>query len=254
MQARNLHPDVNPDPASQEQFQQVNQAYETLSDPEKRAQHDAQLNGRMNFGQTRSHHASMHDIFAHMFGHMHGNSPFNQRPTRNSDMVFQLNVTLEEAYQGKQVPINFLDSHQKPIQVQVNIPPGAEDGMRLRYAGNGDRSHSQFPPGDLIIIIHVEPHKTWTRSGAHLHKHVHITLWNALVGDQLQVTCIDGQTVKVTVPELSVHDTVLKVPQKGMRIRNNHTRGDMFLHVKVIMPERLTEHQREQIHNWKQAG
>jgi len=254
--ARELHPDVNKDPHAQEKFKQINQAYETLSDPQKRSEYDysqthAKMGGRAHFNQH--HTGGFQDIFEQMFGNM-GFSPFQQRSARNPDSVFQLNITLEEAFKGKQVQINLGDQNQKPSQIQVTIPPGVEDGTRFRYAGNGNRVQPNLPPGDLVIIIHVEPHTIWQRQGAHLHQEIQVPLWQAIVGDTLNITTIDGSQVNVKLPELSVNQTVLKVSQKGMKIRNSQNRGDLYLHVKIIMPNQLTEAQRAHISAWKQQS
>lgn len=246
--ARELHPDVNPDPQAQERFKQINQAYETLSDPQKRSEYDhmQQHGHRTQFHQNSG---GFQDIFEQMFSNM-GFSPFAQRPTKNPDNVFQLNISLEDAFTGKQMQINLTDPNQKPHHIQVNIPAGVEDGTRIRYAGNGNRVQPNLPPGDLVIIIHVEPHGTWQRQGPHLHQEVEVSLWKAIVGDTLQLNTIDGGQVNVKMPELSVNKTVLKVSQKGMKIRNNVNRGDLYVHVKVIMPDDLTEEQRKQIEVW----
>ena len=250
--ARELHPDVNPDPNSQDKFKQINQAYETLGDAHKRAEYDQQqmMGGRPHFHQSHGH--NFNDVFDQMFSHM-GFGGFQSRPSRNPDSVFQLNVTLEEAFQGKQVQVNFTDSAQKPVSIQVNVPAGVEDGMRLRYAGNGNRVQSNLPPGDLIIVIHVEPHAAWQRQGPHLHQEVTVPLWKAILGDSLTVTCIDGGSVQVKLPELSINQTVLKVSQKGMKVRNSHQRGDLYLHVKILMPETLTDQQRAHIKPWTET-
>jgi curved DNA-binding protein len=250
--ARELHPDRNPDPQAQERFKQVNDAHETLSDPQKRAEYDhMQAHGGQG-GGFRFHQASggFQDIFEQMFGNMGGFGPFQNRPMRNPDSVFQLNISLLDAFTGKQIQITLPD--QSPSQIQVNIPVGAEDGMRIRYAGNGNRVQPNLPPGDLVIIIHVEPHPVWQRQGPHLHQEVQVPLWQALVGHQLQVDTIDGGKVNVKLPELSVNQTVLKVAQKGMKIKNSVQRGDLHLHVKVIMPEHLTPEQRDRITSWVQ--
>lgn len=249
--ARELHPDVNPDPSAQDKFKQVNQAYETLSDPQKRTEYDHMQQQGHQTGGFRFHQSSggFQDIFEQMFGNM-GFSPFGQKPPRNPDNVYQLNITLEEAFRGKQVQINLGDQNQTPSQIQVNIPPGVEDGMRIRYAGNGNRVQPNLPPGDLVIVIHVEPHATWQRQGPHLHEEVQVPLWKALVGDSINLRTIDGGQVNVKLPELSLNQTVLKVAQKGMKIRNNVHRGDLYVHVKVQMPDHLTPEQREHITSW----
>ncbi len=251
--ARELHPDLNPDPAAQERFKQVNQAYETLSDPQRRAEYDQmqQMGGRTGGFRFNQSSGGFQDIFEQMFGNM-GFHPFQQRPVRNPDNVYQLNITLEDAFRGKQVQINLGDQNQTPSQIQVNIPPGVEDGTRIRYAGNGNRVQPNLPPGDLVIIIHVEPHAIWQRQGPHLHQEVQVPLWKALVGDTLNLTTIDGGQVNVKLPQLSVNQTVLKVTQKGMKIRNNVTRGDLYVHVKVVMPDQLTEEQLTHLAAWSQ--
>lgn len=250
--ARLLHPDVNKDPESQEKFKQVNQAYETLSDANKRAEYDQiqhMQQAGMNFNGGRN--AAFQDIFDQMFGSM-GFGPFQTKPSRNPDSVFQLNISLEDAYNGKQIQLNLQDREQKSFQIQVNIPEGVEHGTRLRYAGNGNRTHPNLPPGDLVIIISIDAHPVYQRQGPHLHQQIEVPLWKALTGDSIQLTTIDGAQVQVKIPELSVNQTVLKVSQKGMKIKNSTNRGDLYVHVKIQMPQSLTEDQKSKISEWAQ--
>lgn len=245
--ARELHPDVNKDPQAQERFKQVNEAYETLSDPQKRSEYDHVRTHGGPSSRSQFHAGGFSDIFEQMFSGFGG---FNTRPMRNPDNVFQLNITLEEAYTGKQVQVNINDANAQPQQLQVTIPPGVEDGTRIRYAGNGNRTQPNLPPGDLVIIIHVQPHSVWQRQGPHLHQEVLVPFWKAILGDTLTVKTIDGGQVNVKLPELSVNQTVLRVSSKGMQVRNSTQRGDLYVHIKLVLPTKLSDHQREQITPW----
>lgn len=259
------HPDRNPDPAATARFQEINEAHDTLSDAGKRAQYDqmrhmggGQAPGGFEFHMNMGGGHNFHDIFEQMFrqhGFAGGFSPFGQqRPQRNPDTQIQVMITLEEAFVGKQMPIQFTDSQGKPVNVMVNIPPGTEHGTRIRYAGNGNRVHVNLPPGDLYVIITIEPHARFQRDGAHLIAQETISLWESLVGTQKTIVGIDGVQIQVTVPPLSTSDTVLRVAEKGMPQRTDRKRrGDLYVRLKISMPAHLTQQQQDQISSWAKS-
>lgn len=259
------HPDKNKTTEAEEKFKEINQANDTLSDQQKRQQYDQQRNFssqsdaggfpggfsyRGNFGGD-----GIHDIFENIFRqHASGGGfgPFGQhRPQRNPDTQIQIIITLEEAFTGKIIPVQFTDSSGKPINITVNVSPGIENGTRLRYAGNGSRTHANLPPGDLYVIIGVEPHAKFQRDGSHLITKISVNLWESLTGTEKLVNTIDGGSVKITIPPLSRDQTALRIKEKGMPTRaDRKARGDLLVQLHVIMPSTLTDEQLALMQSW----
>lgn len=262
--ALKYHPDRNPGAEGEAKFKEINEAYGVLSDPHKRQQYDQQrkfggfqggfqanpqghhFEFRTNFGQ-----ANINDIFENFF-RGGGFGPFaQQRPTKNPDTSLQINITLEQAFAGTSVPVQWTDSSGQTVNLNINIPEGIDSGSRIRYPGNGSRHNSNLPPGDLIIIVLVDPHGRFERQGAHLITTLDVNVWESLVGTEKTLVTIDGSHVKLIVPELSTDQLVLRVPNKGMPIKaGTKSRGDMLVRLRVRLPSKLTPEQREQIQTW----
>jgi curved DNA-binding protein len=250
--AMKLHPDRNPDGSTVEQFKQINEAHTVLSDAQKRREYDHQTNhAHVRFSQNFGA-GSINDIFEGIF--RGGGFGGFARPNRNPHTALQINITLEDAFSGKSVPISFVDNGGNHINMQVTIPAGVENGTRMRYAGNGNRVDPNIPPGDLIIVIVIESHPLFERDGAHLIRNLEISLWHSLLGTEQNIQTIDGSTVNMVIPALTATNTMFKIPHRGMPTKGSRTRGDLYVRVLVQMPKDLTQQQRDHITEWCQLG
>lgn len=249
------HPDKNKDKLAEEKFKEINEAYEHIGDTVKRQQYDQQRQfgaggtggpfGGFHFHTTGF--GNMDDILGEIFRNS-GFGPMGGRPQRNADTSVQLNISLEDAFNGKSFPIQFTDSSGQQVNVVVNIQPGVENGTRLRFAGNGSRVNPAFPPGDLYVNIAILPHSVFERSGPHLITNININLWESLVGVEKSIQTIDGTKVVVKIPTLTKEGTFLRVKEKGMPI--GKSRGDLMVKVAVQMPNSLTDEQIKTIKGW----
>lgn len=256
--AMQYHPDRNKSSESESKFKEINEAYDTLGNEDKRQDYDQQRKfggsqpGGFHF-EFRGGGSPFGDIFEQIFRGQ-GFDHFTQRPARNPDTQVQLNITLEEAFTGKSVPIQFTDSAGQNINLVVNIPAGIDSGYRLRYAGNGSRTHANLAPGDLYITVFVTPHSVFERSGPHLLTTLKANIWETLVGVDKLVSVIEGGTVSMKVPPLSKDQTLLKLKGKGMPLSNNSSsRGDLMVRLHVDLPQQLDQDQLDAITKWAQT-
>jgi DnaJ-class molecular chaperone len=252
--AMQFHPDRNKSPEAESRFKEINEAYDTLGDENKRAQYDQTRQfgnppGGFHF-EFRGGGSPFGDIFEQIF-RTQGFDPFGQQVPRNPNTQVQLNITLEEAFAGKSVPVQFTDSAGKSVNLVVNIPAGVESGYRLRYAGNGPRTHPTLPPGDLYITVMVARHPRFERDGPHLITNVNLGLWESLVGTEKKLATVEGGTIDLKIPALSRDGAVLRVKNKGMPMGNNSgNRGDLMVRLCVDLPKTLTDAQRSTIQSW----
>ena len=261
--AMKYHPDRNPgDAAAEEQFKKINEAYSILSDRQKRAEYDniKRYGGTEQFGHGGAQHfhfnfdhmGNIDDIIHQFFSQNGFAHPFGQQARRNRDLQFGVEITLEDAYTGKDLPIAFKANGQD-VNVVVRIPPGIEHGTRMRFQGYGDKTIPNMPPGDLYVTINIYNHPRFRREGPHLHCILHLDVLDAVIGTTVELDCIDNSKVSVTIPVGTQHGTALRVKQKGMPIRQNPSqRGDLIINVHLTVPRDLSVEQIDILKNLNQ--
>jgi molecular chaperone DnaJ len=144
---------------------------------------------------------------------------------------------------------------RKEKTLQVNVPPGVEDGTRIRLAGEGEPGMRGAPPGDLYIFLSVQPHRLFQREGANIHCRVPLPMVTATLGGGIEVPAIDGSRVKIAVPAGTQTGHQFRLRGKGMSILRSPAHGDMFVEVVVETPVNLSKRQEELLREFeKETG
>ena len=309
------HPDRNPDnPEAEDQFKLASEAYQVLSDPEKRAVYDryghAGLSGASGFDPSGFSGQDIGDIFGDIFGEMFnmGASRGATRAQKGRDLRADISLTFEESVFGKQTEIKIRrmeacstcrgtgaaagrgptacaqcggrgqvryqqgffsvaracgacggtgsvivepckdcrgDGRQpKEHTINVTVPAGIEDGMRIRYQGEGDAGRSGGPTGDLYVVVSVHQHPFFEREGNDLHYVIPISFPQAALGAELPIPTLEGE-VKLKIPEGTQSGRQFRLRNKGVPVLNDHGRGDLIVHVAVQIPTKLNKMQKE---------
>jgi molecular chaperone DnaJ len=132
----------------------------------------------------------------------------------------------------------------KELKLNVKVPPGIENGTRIRYAGEGDAGRSNGPRGDLYVVLSIRPHDFFERDGQNLHCVIPISFPQAALGTELELETLDGvETIKV--PEGTQSGREIKLRGKGVPHLNSHGKGDLIVEVRVQTPSKLTKQQKE---------
>ncbi|MGA3045927.1 MAG: molecular chaperone DnaJ [Terracidiphilus sp.] len=314
--ALKYHPDRNPgDKVSEEKFKQASEAYQVLSDADKRAAYDrfghAGLGGQgSGFGGPFAGGVDIGDIFGDLFGEMFsvGGSQRGGRHQRGDDLRFDLTINFEDAIFGKETEVKIrrreicgtchgrgsasgrgptvcgqchgrgqiryqqgffsvartcsvcggagtvtLDPCQTchgetrataELKLNVKIPPGVEDGTRIRYAGEGDAGRSGSPKGDLYIVLSVRAHDFFERHGNDLHCVIPISFPQAALGADIEIEGIDGP-VTLKIPEGTQNGRELRMRGRGVPFLNEKGKGDLVAKLVVQIPKKLSRSQRE---------
>ncbi len=263
--AMQYHPDRNPgDKQAEEKFKEINEAYQVLSDPQKRARYDQVgsaysnwqqrggspndfdwsqwFSGQPGAGGTHVEYGDINDLFGQdifsdffrsIFGGM-GGRPQTSTRTRQAPAYQQpVSITLDEAYHGT---MRTLQNDGR--QVQVRIPAGVKTGSKVRAAGAG-------PDGlDVYLIIEVEPDARFERQGDDLHGSATIDVFTAVLGGEAEVQTMEG-TVTLKIPAGTQPEQVFRLAGRGMpRIKSAQGTGDLFVRVKVRIPKKLSDKQK----------
>jgi curved DNA-binding protein len=260
--ARKHHPDVNPnDPGAAERFKDVSFANDVLSDPEKRKLYDefghqglqggfdpeqARAYKRWAEGSRRSpdYEAYASDIdLEDLFGNLNeafgrGGQPFGagggrraRGPSRGMDLEAEVQVDFLDAVRGGSVTLQ-IPEHGT---VRAKLPPGADDGTRVRLRGKGLPGHDGGPAGDLYAVLRVRPHPLFRRDGADLETEVRVTIPELVLGAPVEVPTPDGP-VKMKVPPRSQNGLRLRLRERGAT-RSGGGRGDLFATLVAVLPE-----------------
>ncbi len=283
--ARKYHPDVNPgDKAAEARFKEINEAYEVLSDPEKRKRYDelganwrlyeqAQAAGqgfdagwpfggawRVDFGGEGGGFRTVHvdgvrdlfgdeDPFSEFFHTFFGGGVGAQGrrgpvASRGRDIEHEVELSLEDAFHGVTKRLTVRTGGRARV-IDVRIPPGVRDGSRVRAAGEGEPGRGGAAAGDLLLRVHIRPHPVFERKGDDLYVKVPVPVTTAVLGGEVEVPTLDGP-VRMKVPPVTQNGQVLRLKGHGMPVAGRPgARGDLYATVDVRMPTRLTPEERQ---------
>lgn len=312
-----FHPDRNPgDKTAEERFKEINEAYQVLSDPERRAQYDRYGHAAFQGGQaggfgfefTQGFEEVFSDIFGDFFGTGRGRS--RSRSRRGDDLRYDLEVEFEEAARGADKVIKFqrlamcdacrgtrargggtegvrtcpncrgtgqVRTQQgffsiattcgncrgegmiiadpcpkcqgqgrvrRPESISVRIPPGVDNGSRLKLRSEGEAGWSGGPSGDLYVVVHVKEHSLFVRQDNDVIIEVPVSFPQAALGTEIEVPTLEGK-VKLKVPAGTQSGKVIRLKGKGFPDLHGYGRGDQLVRVAIETPRRLTARQRE---------
>lgn len=240
------HPDRG---GNAEEFKKIQEAYATIGDPEKRANYDnpqPQFGGGFpgGFEDLFRNGGPFADIFggASPFGFTHRQHP---QPVRNSDLNLDTRISLEDAFNGKELVANVQLPSGKDQVLEIKIPQGINDGQRLRLQGLGDDRISQAPRGDLYVQVRINPHYFFERRGDDLIASINISVWEAILGKEHEIETLDRKKLNITIPPGTQPGSTLRLSGYGMpNIRDPRYRGNILLTINILIPQNLTDDQK----------
>ncbi len=249
--AMKYHPDVNKEGDAEEKFREINEAYEVLSDPDKRARYDRFGHDGVS-GQTGGFggFSGFEDIFGQGGGFGGFGSIFEEffgggnpnRPRKGQDVVNQVIITMQEAFYGKEIKVKLLDGEVKDIK----IPAGIRHGMDIRIPEKGQPGRNGGPNGDYFVRVYIKDEDHLERVDENLFFTLDINVVDIIAGKKVDVDIFEGESVSIKVPELSEINKLLRVKGKGfVQLNNPQVRGDLYVRLNPIMPKKLSKKAKE---------
>lgn len=271
--AKKYHPDANPnDPHAETRFKEINEANEVLSDPEKRKMYDrfGTVNpqgfpggGAPGGGYTYTQNVDMgdlSDLIGSIFGGRGGRTagagqrggfdPFGTggaaASTKGQDYEQPVTITLREAFEGTTRQVTIGDR-----TIRVKIPPGSGDGTRVRIAGEGEHGVNGGKPGDLYLVVSVEPDPQFTRDGDNLTVEVKLDMFTALLGGEVEIPTL-ARPLRLKVPAGTQSGKRFRLGGKGMpNLKQPDKFGDLYARILITVPENLTPEQTQLVEKLK---
>jgi curved DNA-binding protein len=247
------HPDRGGD---EKKFKEISGAYEALTNPEKKRIIDmggdpnAQPGmGGFNQGPFEFHFGTgdINDIFGGF-----GFGGFGRQPLRkNKSLNVNVEVTLEDVLNGKDLNAELSTPGSRNKVINIQIPPGIEQGQQIRYEGMGDHSIPNLRAGDLFVNVIILPHPHYTREGTTIITEKEISVWDAMLGTSLNIETLDKKTLSITIPAGTQPETVMRIPGEGLPHMRTRQRGHLLIKIKVAIPKNLTKEQIEKIQQIK---
>jgi curved DNA-binding protein len=268
--ARANHPDVNSDPAAEERFKDISEAYNVLSDPQTRRRYDAfgpefrqvpedvdpetwarsrsragagagtgaGRAGGFGFGSDSG--IDIDDLLGGLFGGRAGRGGFAQVP--GADQEAEVDLSVDEAYHGTRRSVT-LGGGPRARSLDVTIPPGVTNGQRIRLSGQGGQGSGGGPPGDLYLIVRIAPDRRFRLDGRNLHLDLRLAPWEAALGTSVTVETPAGEA-KVKVPPGTSSGRRLRLKGRGLP-NPRGTPGDLFAEARIMVPARPSREEQE---------
>lgn len=269
--ARKYHPDINKESSAEEKFKQLNEAYEVLGDPEKRAKYDHLGSGwdgqfanqgyqdgdNVQYHYSNADPGQFSDFFQNLFGgggwnfteesNFHGGGV---RRRRGRDHETAINISLADAYHGAKKSIELERAEPggdgRPTRTRrsydITIPQGVTDGSLIRLANQGGSGSGGGDAGDLFLRVNILPDSRFTLNGHDLATTVDIAPWEAALGGKVLVPTVDGR-INLSVPAGTQSGQSLRVRGKGMPVAPGRF-GDLLVNVRIVVPQHLTARER----------
>lgn len=275
--AMKYHPDHSKgDKSAEETFKKISEAYAVLSDKEKRKQYDTF--GSAGFQQRYSQEdifkgSDFESILSELFGgsgrfggggkgmrfSFDGGGPFGgyqrkqQAQPKGSDLEYELALTLEDVAAGTQKIVSFQHKGRSE-KITVKIPKGMISGKKLRIAGKGEPSPYGGPAGDLYIKSKVLNNSVYDVQAQDLYINRDIKLSEAILGTNVSVPTLSGKELKLKIPAGTKHKTKMRLSGHGLPHMHGKGQGDLYVHIHVNMPKRLTKKQKGLIEQLAETG
>ena len=242
--AMDAHPDRGGDP---ERFKNINAAYETLSDPQRRQEYDFQRqHGSAHpFGGFQNDVHQQHFNFNfgpggvnidEIFQQFHGGGPFGRRQAKNRDIQVGIAVEMASTLE-EQVKVVNIQSPTKTETHRITIPRGVENGATIRFSNQGDHANPNLPRGDLFVIIQYEAHPDFQLNPNYsLTTTFKISAFDAILGAVKRVRTVSGSGIDLTVPPATAPGTVFKIRGHGLYIPGANVRADLLAQVEIEIP------------------
>ena len=271
--ARKYHPDVSKDPAGEEKFKDVSEAYQTLKDAEKRAAYDRlgsyqpgqefapsrdwekEFNTQFNNGQSSFEEIDLSDLFAHFArhpgaGHRGAQGGRASVSVPGEDFEVATKISLDDAYRGTQVALELsVPIYDEQGQMRreartshARIPKGATDGQRLRLRGHGGKGRNGGRDGDLYLNITLHPHPLYRVDGHDLYIDLPLAPWEAALGTAVEVPTLAGPVNMKIAPGIGSGQQ-LRLGKRGLP-KPGEGEGDLFAVVKIVTPPEISEREK----------
>jgi DnaJ-class molecular chaperone len=265
--AREHHPDLNPnDKAAEMRFREISEAYEVLSDKQKRAQYDrfghigngrpgtsygtgfGDLFGSSGFGASGFRSSpGMEDLIDQLLQGVGRKRPGAGAARRGQDLEQPIEITLAEAIRGATRRIQVAQPGEPSKTLEVTIQPGVDTGTRIRMSGQGNPGFGGAAAGDLILTVRVTPDPRFQRDGDDLSTTVEAPFYRAALGGEVEVPTPTGGRLALSLPAGTRAGQRFRLTGQGMPRLSGAGRGDLYAEIRLTVPDGLTERERSLI-------